>query len=338
MMKAAPASRKRLVALHFARLMVGVAIVAFLLWKYDWRTIARSLLAADLSCVATAWVFAILGLSCYAVMNRIALRPLKMPLSTLRILKILFQTRFYALFMPGGTNIIVKWYKFSQGGSQPGQALALMAFSRLLHLFSMLLLAVLGVWCDGRFPWQNVRWVMAALLVAAAALLPLFLSQSVISWLQSHAVGPWKRTPVPNWLRARIEKVARLSTAFRHLHWWEVGAVLACAVAGNAIETVQHVYIAGAVGLELPFLTLAWLRGVMMLCAMVPVSLAGLGIREASLVALLVVYGVRETDALAYSLLFYGVFIVGKGLVGGAAELWDWYNPTGEGSPDKTDS
>ncbi len=326
-MAAQPPRRIRGILLYLAKVAVGVGIVAYLLAKYDWRTVADGLLHADLGCVVIAWAFGLLGLVFYAVMNRIALRPLKMPLTTLGLLKILFQTRFYALFLPGGANVLVKWYKLSKPGRQPAQALALMAFSRTLHLFSLLFWAVVGIWGDALFPWPGLRWCIVGLLGLTALALCCFMSDTLIEAIRARVSGPWQRLPVPAWLRGRAGKVARLATAFKQFGYREAMAVLLLAIAGNFVETIQHVYIARAVGVDLSFFTLAWLRGVLVVCAIVPISLAGLGIREAGVVALLVLYGVTEPKALAYSLLFYGAFVVGKGLVGGALELWDWFRP-----------
>ena len=320
-------SRIRKVVAHLTKLAIGVAICAALVYKYDWREVIEPIANARSQSILCAWGFAFLGLWAYSIMNRVALRPLDMPLSVAHILKILFQIRFYALFLPGGTNVFVKWYKFARPGRQPAQALALMLFSRALHLFALLSLALVGIWFDRQFPWPTVRWLMLGVFVAVSATLLVLMSRHLVTKVVTALQVPWQALPVPAFLRARIEKLGTFSTAFQHLTKPEAAAVLLLAVGGHSLETVQHYFIAQAVGLELSLLTIMWLRGVMTLCAIVPISLSGLGLREASLVALLVFYGVPEADALAYSLLFYGMFLLGKGLIGGLTEVYDWLLP-----------
>jgi len=54
-----------------------------------------------------------------------------------------------------------------------------------------------------------------------------------------------------------------------------------------------------------------------------PITISGLGLREASSVALLSYFGISEERALAFSLTFFAAFPVVKGLVGGITELID---------------
>ena len=320
-------SRLRKVVVHLAKLAFGVAICAFLVYKYDWRQVLEPILNARWDSIALAWCFAIVALASYAAMNRVALRPLKMPLTVLQILKILFQIRFFALFLPGGSNFFVKWYKFSKPGKQPAQALALMLYSRVLHLFALLFLAMMGVWCDRLFPWPPVRWLMLAVFILTTLVLIALMSRTLLAIIVPALRVPWQALPVPAFARAKLEKLGMFSTAFQHFTKREAAGVLLFAVGGNFFETVQHFFIAQAVGLDLSLFTFMWLRGIMVLCGILPISLSGLGLREASLVAVLIHYGVAEPDALAYSLLFYGMFLLGKGLIGGGAELWDWLVP-----------
>ena len=320
----------RAIALHAAKLAVGVGIVAFLLRRHDFRAVGASILDADPGNLAIAWVFAFGGFAMLAWMHRFALRPLHMPLTTGAILKILFQIRFYSLFLPGGAGVVVKWHKFSKPGKQPGQALAVMVFSRVVHTFALLALALGAVALDKQFPWPGTVWGLTALLAATALATWLLLSEDAAArMLGGNRWAAPATLPIPAALRAKGKKLLTFTAAFRTLHAWEVALVLGAAFASGACHAVQHYFLARAVGLELSIWTVTWLRTVVVLCAVLPVSLSGLGLREASFAAILIHYGVPETDAIAYSLLFYAAFVVVQGIIGGFAELWDWlrYRP-----------
>jgi uncharacterized membrane protein YbhN (UPF0104 family) len=66
--------------------------------------------------------------------------------------------------------------------------------------------------------------------------------------------------------------------------------------------------------------SLAWIRSGMMLAAMLPVSFAGLGLREGASVFLLEMFGVSPQLAVAFSLLAFASTVLAVGLVGGLAE------------------
>jgi hypothetical protein len=81
---------------------------------------------------------------------------------------------------------------------------------------------------------------------------------------------------------------------------------------------------AQAVGIQQPILVLAWTYILMYIISLIPISIAGLGVREVSFVLLLSRYGVPEGQALGMSLLLFSVIVV-IGLVGGLIEVWEFW-------------
>ena len=57
-----------------------------------------------------------------------------------------------------------------------------------------------------------------------------------------------------------------------------------------------------------------------MLVAILPISVAGLGVREGAMVILLAPCGVAAADALTYALLAFATTILAVGLLGGLLE------------------
>ena len=60
----------------------------------------------------------------------------------------------------------------------------------------------------------------------------------------------------------------------------------------------------------------------MILSTMIPVSVAGLGLREVAAIALLLPLGTGEAQAVGFSILIFLVTPFTVGLIGGAAELY----------------
>ena len=77
---------------------------------------------------------------------------------------------------------------------------------------------------------------------------------------------------------------------------------------------------ARSLDIELCFVHIGWIRSVVAVLMMRPISFAGLGLREGSLVLLLPPYGVAESDAVALSLLLFANNVAIK-LLGGLVEL-----------------
>ena len=119
-------------------------------------------------------------------------------------------------------------------------------------------------------------------------------------------------------LRVISEVSDCLSTFYRHSGRVVLALALCAAV---HLTSFSLVYLAAsAIGIQLPFTTLAVMTTLSWVVVLIPVSIGGLGIRELSFVGLLAPQGVAAPEAAAVSL-FQFVVIVGVGLLGVPAVL-----------------
>jgi glycosyltransferase 2 family protein len=88
-----------------------------------------------------------------------------------------------------------------------------------------------------------------------------------------------------------------------------------------------------ALGVHLSFGEIACVTGCLSLVLLLPISIAGIGPREATLIVLLGKYGVRVEDALAYSILQLGVFMLFGGVVGALALVAETRDRNGKSFP-----
>jgi uncharacterized membrane protein YbhN (UPF0104 family) len=78
--------------------------------------------------------------------------------------------------------------------------------------------------------------------------------------------------------------------------------------------------LACALDLGVGFAAIGWVRSVMLAATLVPVTLAGLGVREGAAILMLSLYGIAPDAALAFSLLVFTFNHLGVGIVGGVFE------------------
>lgn len=90
----------------------------------------------------------------------------------------------------------------------------------------------------------------------------------------------------------------------------------------HLIGIVAFALVADALEMELSYLTIGWTRLAAVLVTLLPISLAGLGLREDAFVLLLAPYAVAPADALTYSLLAFGTTVLAIGLIGGVIEAF----------------
>jgi uncharacterized membrane protein YbhN (UPF0104 family) len=85
---------------------------------------------------------------------------------------------------------------------------------------------------------------------------------------------------------------------------------------------VGYWLVAQSLDMSLSLLIIAWIRSGMMLVTLLPVTIAGLGVREVAALVLLQQYGVESNIAIAFSMLVFAATVVGIALLGGLTEAW----------------
>lgn len=84
--------------------------------------------------------------------------------------------------------------------------------------------------------------------------------------------------------------------------------------------TAAYFCLAGALELEIGFAAIGWVRAAMVLATLLPVSIAGLGLREAAAVLLLAPHAIGDAAALAFALLVFAVSELAVSTLGGLLE------------------
>jgi hypothetical protein len=85
--------------------------------------------------------------------------------------------------------------------------------------------------------------------------------------------------------------------------------------------------LAQALDLETGLVSMGWIRSCILIPTILPVTVAGLGLREGASILLLGLFGVSEDRALAFGLLIFAVTALAVGMVGGLLESWRWLAP-----------
>ncbi|HEX6113072.1 MAG TPA: lysylphosphatidylglycerol synthase transmembrane domain-containing protein [Geminicoccaceae bacterium] len=205
-------------------------------------------------------------------------------------------TSFYALFLPGqlvaGT---VRWYKLARAEGQPAAALAVVGFSRLIELEVTLAIG-LAFWVVD--PQARQMHLLPALLVAAA----------LAACIGIHAAGPSLAGRIAprasgNGWGARAAAVAEAVGRFRRLTLRAQLAALGYSALTHLFGIATMVLFAWGLDSDVGFATLAWVRSLMAVLLLLPISWAGVGVREISLALLLTTFGVAAEVAVALGLL-----------------------------------
>ena len=97
---------------------------------------------------------------------------------------------------------------------------------------------------------------------------------------------------------------------------------LVLSVVAHLVGIIAYWLIARSLDMTLSLLTIAWIRSGMMLATLLPITIAGLGVREVTVLILLQQYGIDTDIAIAFSMLVFATTVLGIGLLGGLTEAW----------------
>lgn len=219
----------------------------------------------------------------------LAMRRAGLNVGPLRVLMANSLATFYGTFLPGDAAAgLVKWADLSaETGNRPG-VLTAIVYNRLMLLVPWIVAAILGIVCFS--PWEN-PW-LAPLLIGGGL---------VCLWLIWFVFRPGVQVRLPE----RLALVAESLRQFRTFPWTLHAAIGGLSLASMLLTCASAVLLARAAQLGVSIQLVVWTQSVLMLLRLFPLVLQGLGVREATSVGLLGLFGVSPTRAVTFSLLGY---------------------------------
>ena len=237
-----------------------------------------------------------------------------------------FSTLFWSLiagcfvrqFLPstvGGDT--VRAYYSTRAGVKPETSIVAVVVDRLIGLLALIIVAGIALTTsDALSPWSEVKY---GFLAAAAIIL---LTSWIVFVPTPRLIGALNR--ILEWLPARIQALAsrvlragtayqgKLGVVFRSLCWSFVLQV-------NVVTF--YFLISLALDLQVGYDKFFIIAPASVIVMLLPISINGIGIREAVFVTLLGAFGVPESGAIAFAFLEYGSVLL-IGVVGGFVLLW----------------
>ena len=300
------------------RIMVAAILLYYIFSYIGVRTVIAAIDGANTSAVWLAFLVAIIVqlIASYRLRHLAEVQGLHLP--TPLVFEVNLATRFYGLFLPGGnvTGLLIRIFKFSRERSQIGGVVVSLFADRVIATLSLCILGLV-FWALAR-PRPDEYWLLVFALATIACSVPTYVLfvQSVLPRLGRLAqlfqrIRPslWKKVSYA-FQRSRQAGGTVLATSF------------ALSVVAHLVGVVGYWLIAESLGMTLSLLVVAWIRSGMMLVTLLPVTIAGLGVREVSALVLLQHHGVGPDVAVAFSMLVFAATVVGIAVLGGLIEGW----------------
>jgi uncharacterized protein (TIRG00374 family) len=283
-----------------------VLIVVLLLARADVHALAHSLARARAGEVALAFVVLLAGLVVNALRWQLFLRPLGLALPAPALLRLTFVGTFFNAFLPTGFGGDA--YKSFRLRDRAGLAppLATAVLDRLAGLAGLALLGLAG--CGWRLAAGHGDRVIVAALILGIGILA---GSTVALLLAPRWSSADNTTGFASRLRMFGQAFATAGREPQAVRWGTVVGVVSAVllVAVNAL-------LADSLGISLPAAALPAMVLIATLTTALPLSINGLGFREAAYVWCLATYGIGHDLALAFALLVLAVTLASSAVGG----------------------
>lgn len=314
-----PKPKRLLTAASYLRL-AGLVLLAVLIARLDLSEIRKAMRTADPGLIALAVAGIVPLILIKTVRWQGLLRAQTIQLATWPALLAYFGSLFIGFLTPGRLGEFIKAVYVSRDCNVPlAQALSSVMADRLFDFYALMGVssaALLTMAVNG----QELI-VLAVLVVLLMMPLAVFLNGVTFGWMQRIGL---RFGAVGRRLFEEGGVLPEMRAGLLQLTLARVTAAVALTIIAYGVYFGQCYLLARALDLPVGFGPVTFAVALGSLITLVPVSISGLGTREAAMIAYLDSAGVQAEAALSFSLLVFVTFYVAGGLIGAVA--W-WIKP-----------
>jgi len=303
------------------RALCSISALAWVLWKTPVHSIVAAMAHASLPLVLSGLCLNVLTRLAAAERTQMICRGLGLPVSRWQNIETLFISNFYALLSPGPVlSGAVSVYRYSRFGIPVSDGLSVLLISRVIEAGAFVAIGAACLWADQRVPLAAVR----APLWAATALL-LLMVLTMVFWTRTHGN---RRSRVAAEIDAVVTPVTQGRMRSIRAVWqelmrrgpgmaWQAGIPAAVQVLMSGLALA---ILARALGVELSLISAIWVNAAVYAAVMLPISIAGVGVREFTMLNALALLGVPAQITVALSLLLFADPLI-NALIGGLLQI-----------------
>ena len=239
------------------------------------------------------------------------------------LVKINFVSRFYALFLPSAVGReFARWVKVTRNREDRLSFVAPIVFERLTFMMILILCGSVPLLTYGStseidaFRERLLPGVIVALVILAA-LLSFFFSSGVRSVANSIS----DRLFAPFTAKLRLTSFIE-SFALNHMRKADYAGIVALSLIWQMFYIGRLFALVKAAALPLNLIDIIWMGSLVLLLQTLPISFAGIGLREGAYAFLFTLFGLPPEKGVLIGILFFSQMLL-MAFIGGVLELTD---------------
>jgi len=302
-------SKKRgsIYAVILVKFLISGGILWFLLSRIGWESVFKNLSHAHLGYIACGVILLLLQFPILAAAWRVCLRFHDRDIPYLTLLRISTISLFFNQVAPASSGgIVARTALINQIGVDLGKAFNSVVLDRICNVLGLMIIVFFSLFLFYYYQIAGVAMVAPLiLLIFLGSAIGILIAIKAETLLSNHSEKtPWRQILwMTSHLRLFLTNKPILIKAVSYNLLWHVLSVAAL------------FFCALALGIEVGLIAFLASAPVALFLALIPISVAGWGVREGVLVTLLGLVGVEGSHALTLSLTF-GVLLLATRLTG----------------------
>jgi glycosyltransferase 2 family protein len=314
--------RSRQIVKVVIRFLVTTGLLIWVFTQIDLTQFGRAVQEAKWPFLIAVWGLTVILFWIRSFKMRLVLRRQGCDVRTGTIFGATTMTAMYSLILPGILSTGVKWYILKRNTGKGSNVLSSMLYNQLATMIVMTVFGLAALMISNPTALlipnsrnQNLLPAVCGVLLAAVLLGTLLLLNGrtgggVIKVLKLLLL------PLPEKARQKGGEILDQIAVFQAVEWRFHLTFVLITVADTLVGGVaSYVLAARTAHIVAPVSVFVWLCAGVYILGRIPISVANLGVREATLVGILAIYGVEKSAAMLMSMVLFSalVFMAGIG-------------------------
>lgn len=306
---------KRSHLLNILKILISLVLLGFIFSSLDGPAFLRVVEQAQPGWLLAALVMVLAGVVMRALRWQILLAALQVHVSLKELTAIYFIGFLFNNLLPSGLGgDAMRMVELNRHTKHGSDAVTSVVVDRFLGLSSLQALALLALLFDWEAVPASVAYFTIAIFIVGLLLGYLLINRPLYCLLQQR-IGLFRRV-------TEIKKIDNLFTSFQRYPLPALGKAYLVSLGFNLSLIAMNIFIGAALGAKVSIAQYAVLVPITSLVLIIPISFAGLGVREETYRRLFGQIGVASEVAVTISLLVYIFVNIFTGLIGGLIYLW----------------
>jgi uncharacterized membrane protein YbhN (UPF0104 family) len=306
-------------------LKIGVSclFIGYLSFKVNISEIAAAVKNVDLSFYLLSTVIAVLCNFFIAAKYYLLIKDSPINHSIISLLKINIISAFYALFLPSAVGReFVRWAKVTRNQKGRASFVASIIFERVNFLLVLMLCGTIPLLMHGSIPeivalrMRLLPWLISAMIIIVL-LLSFCASAAVRSLAKSITDGLINRFSLKSNKILFIQdfSLKNMTAAF-------FAGIIGLSLVWQIFYISRLFTLIKAAALPVNLMDIVWMGSMVLMLQTLPISFAGIGLREGAYAYLFTLYGLPPEEGVLIGILFFSQMLI-VAFIGGVFELMD---------------